>query len=281
MWLCDADIERLAIREPVQVKDAMDWWKSQEWEKIGERILIDPFDASNVHPVSYELTVGGEWVSLRDPYTVRQIAPAGVIAIPPHETILVLTEEYIALPKTIGGIVVPRARKLFEGSALAATRVEPTWHGKLVVGFTNQSQYTTSLGRGERFCNLILLRTGEVRRPLSKLSTPHLGRTTMGKPEYPSLRPQQLRTPDQVSANDIREMVQRFGAPFDVVVGGLEETKKEVLRAIEKDIGPRMVDTAVTQAVKKAFKTQQLMFGILLAEFGILVAGLLTFLLRR
>jgi hypothetical protein len=76
-------------------------------------------------------------------------------------------------------------------------------------------------------------------------------------------------------------MVQRFGAPFDVVVGGLEETKKEVLRAIEKDIGPRMVDTAVTQAVKKAFKTQQLMFGILLAEFGILVAGLLTFLLRR
>jgi hypothetical protein len=104
---------------------------------------------------------------------------------------------------------------------------------------------------------------------------------TIGKLEYPSLRPERLKESDQVSARDVQEMVENFGAPFDVVRGALRETKDEIIRAVEKDLGPRMVDTAVTQAVQRAFKTQQLMFGILLGLFGILIAGILAFLFRR
>jgi len=102
----------------------------------------------------------------------------------------------------------------------------------------------------------------------------------MGKPEYPSLRPQRLKTPDQVSAADINEMVESFGAPFDIVRGALKETKDEIIRAVEKDLGPRMVETAVTQAVQRAFKTQQKMLWTLIALLGTFGAALLAFIFR-
>jgi hypothetical protein len=102
----------------------------------------------------------------------------------------------------------------------------------------------------------------------------------MGKPEYPSLRPERLKSPEQVTAEDVRQMVESFGAPFDVVSGALRETKDEMIRAVEKDLGPRMVETAVTEAVQRAFRFQQWMFGALLTMFGILIAGILTFLFR-
>jgi deoxycytidine triphosphate deaminase len=280
MLISDSEIEKLLIRGVQEAQDAKGWWERGEWGKIEGKILIDPFSDSCLNALSYELSVGEEWISLRDPYKVRRLGTGEVITIAPHETILIISEEYIALPRTIAGLVVPRARKLFEGSTLAATRVDPTWYGKLKVGFTNLSQFTTSLGRGERFCNIVFVRTGEVKRALSLAGTPHLGRTTIGKPEYPSLRPEELKTPEQVTAKDVRQMVESFGAPFDIVRGALKETKDEMIREVEKDLGPRMVETAVTQAVQRAFKWQQRMFGILLALFGILVAGLLTFLFR-
>jgi deoxycytidine triphosphate deaminase len=281
MLLSDLDIGKIVIRNRAEMEEAKGLWERGEWERIGERIILDPYDPSVLNPMSYPLSVGAEWVSLRDPYTVKQLAPSQTFTIAPHETILILCEEYVALPRAIAGLVVPRARKLFEGSTLSATRIDPTWYGKLIVGFTNASQYTTSLVRGEKFCNLAFLRIGAVGQPLSKASTPHLGRTTIGKLEYPSLRPVRLKESDQVSARDIQEMVENFGAPFDIVRGALKETKDEIIRAVEKDLGPRMVDTAVTQAIQRAFKTQQLMFGILLGLFGILIAGILALLFRR
>jgi deoxycytidine triphosphate deaminase len=281
MLLSDVEIGKNVIRNHAEIEEAKGFWERGEWERIGERIILDPYNASVLNPMSYPLSVGAEWLSLRDPYTVKQLAADKTFTIAPHETILILCEEYVALPRTIAGLVVPRARKLFEGCNLSATRVDPTWYGKLLVGFTNTSQYTTSLIRGEKFCNLILLRIGVVGQPLSKSSTPHLGRTTIGKAEYPSLRPERLKEPDQVSSRDILEMVENFGAPFDIVRGALKETKDEIIRAVEKDLGPRMVDTAVTQATQRAFRTQQIMFSILLGLFAILIGGILTFLFTR
>lgn len=278
MLLSDVKIESLVIRRRAEIEEAKGRWQREEWEKIDERIIIDPFNASNVNPISYELSIGPEWISLRHPYEVRQLALGGIITIAPHETILVLTEEYIALPRTIAGLVVSRARKLFEGASLSATRVDPTWYGRLKVSFTNQSQFTTSIERGEKFCNLLFVRTEEVKRVLSQSDTPHLGRTAMGKPAYPSLRPQPFKEPEQVSATDIREMVENFGAPFDIVRGALKENKDEIIRAVEKDLGPRMVDEAVKQAVRQAFKRQEIMFGILVALVAVLIGGVLTFL---
>lgn len=280
MVLSDRQMLKLIVRETEECQEAKGWWERGEWDRIGERIIIEPFDTSNVSAISYELSVGPEWLSLRDPYTVRQLNHGQVITLAPHESIILLSEQYVALPRTIGGLVVPRARKLFEGSTIAATRVDPTWYGRLRIGFTNASQYPTSLGRGERFCNLILFKADEVERALSRSDTPHLGQAAMGKPEYPGLRLHKLKAPDEVVAADLAAMVDSFGSPFDIVRGALGQTKDEVIRAVEKDFGPRMVDTAVTQATQRAFKHLQWMFGVLLGLFGILVAGLLTFLFR-
>ena len=199
MLLSDAEISRFVIRDSQETREAKGWWERGEWERVGERIIIDPFSPSNLNAISYEISVGEEWISLRDPYSVHRLAKDEPITIAPHETILVLSEEYIALPRMVAGLIVPRARKLFEGSTLAATRIDPSWYGKVKVGFTNLSQYTTSLARGEKFCTIVFVRTAQITKCLSQAETPHLGRTTMGKPEYPSLRPARLKSPDQVS----------------------------------------------------------------------------------
>ncbi|MBI1956398.1 MAG: hypothetical protein HYS38_08400 [Acidobacteria bacterium] len=281
MILSDAEIEKQVINVPHEVEEGKGWWARNEWEKIQERILIDPFHSQNINTISYELTVGPEVVWLRDADTVRQLAPGDVITVAPHETVLVLSEEYIALPRTIAALVVPRARKLFEGCPIAATRVDPTWYGRLLISFTNLSQYNTRLARGEKFCNLIFMQAHQVSRSLSESNTPHLGRTRIGKLEYPSMRQQRLKLPEEISGRDVQELVDSFGAPFDVVRGALQRTRDETIRHVEKDLGPRMVDNAVKEAVRRAFRTQQWMFGILLAEFGTLVGGVLFFLFKR
>jgi len=115
MLLGDEQIESLIIRDPREIEEAKGQWERREWGRIGEKILIDPFHTSNVNPISYELSVGSEYISLRDPYTVRQLAAGGTVTLAPNETILILSEEYVALPRTIAGFLVPRGENSLKG----------------------------------------------------------------------------------------------------------------------------------------------------------------------
>ncbi|GAI20617.1 unnamed protein product, partial [marine sediment metagenome] len=67
MILSDKDLRDRIIQDPEEVKKAREWWEKGKWDKIGDRIVIEPFETSNLGVCTYDLSVGEEYVSLRDP----------------------------------------------------------------------------------------------------------------------------------------------------------------------------------------------------------------------
>lgn len=226
--------------------------------------------------------MGSDYRLLRDPHAPQSLDVSQSFLLGPGETALVLTEEFIALPRNVMGLVVPRARRIFEGMSLSATRVDPTWYGKLLVGMTNLAKSPTAIYRGEAFCTLYFAETGEVEKPLTKSDTPFLGRTEIGRIELPNLRERVLRQrPEDITRQDVEDVVETFGRPFDVVFGAMESTRRTTFEAVERELGPKLADTAASQAFRSAFRSQQqlliaLVTGILLAGAG----AVITFIIK-
>jgi len=254
MILSDKELKERIITDPSEIKQAYDWWEKGEWDKIGDRILIDPFDSSKLSSCCYDLSVGEEYVSLRDPDNIRKLKEGEAINIEPSETVLILTHEYIALPKNVMAMVVPRARWIFEGTFLNATRVDATWYGKLLIGFTNMTKWRISLGYNRAFCSCYFLKCSEVEEPLTRKNTPHLGRTTIDPLTFAYARPQRLLTPPEYTKERLRKVVDSFGYPWDVVHCAIERGKEEIIHYIEKDVAPRIVEDVTLKVTERAYK---------------------------
>lgn len=254
MTLSERQLKERIIVEPSVIKEARDWWKKGSWDKIENRILIDPFEPENLGLTCYDLSVGEEYVSLRDPDTVKKLKEGEVISIDPSETVLVLTYEYAALPKNVTGIIIPRARWIFEGSLLSATRIDPTWYGKMLVGFTNLTKSTILLGFRKTFCTCIFLPCNDVEGHLTKKDVPFLGRTAIDSLTFAFARPRQLMRAQEFTREQFDTVVKSFGYPWDVVQCAIEKGREETIHYIEKDVAPRMVEEATLKVTERAYK---------------------------
>lgn len=253
---------------------AKEWWTDDRWDMIGEHILIYPaYPKERLGVIGYEIGVGEQYTSLRDPYNVHSLADGESLEVGPGETVLILTEEFIGLPKSVVGLIVPRARRIFEGGLINATRLDPTWYGKLIIGFTNLAKYPIALRRGEPFCVCIFFETQEVVKTLKEERTEHLGRERL-EVDFPHLRYHPLRSPDTVSAGDLQQVVEQHGAPFDIVIGGFHQMKAELLAQVERDIAPNIVRQAVSEAKTSAFGWLIGLLAVLIAAFIGLLAKL-------
>ena len=67
MILSDKDLKNRIIQDPQEAKQAREWWEKGEWAKIGNKIVIDPFDSYVLSPCCYDFSVGEEYISLREP----------------------------------------------------------------------------------------------------------------------------------------------------------------------------------------------------------------------
>lgn len=264
MILSDKVLRERALKDPEKMKQAKEWWEKGEWDKIADKILIYPFKLENLGLCCYDFSVGEEYISLRDPYKTIPLEKEGKIEIAPGETVLVLTEEYVCLPKTTMGIIVPRARWIFQGSAINASKVDPTWYGKLIIGFTNSAKFPMVLSRGKGFCTCYFMDLSEVEQALSKKEIPHLGRTRIGEIEFPNIRHRYLMSPDKVTKNDLENLVTSLGPPWDVVRGVIEQSKNEIVDFVEKEVAPSIISDATSAAVERAFGTLQKMMIILI-----------------
>jgi len=253
MILSDRDLKDRIIQDPGQVEQAKEWWGKSEWEKIGNRILIDPFKILAVGTCSYDLSVGEEYVSLRDPYSTKQLKEGEHISIGPGETVLILTEEYICLPKSVASIVIPRATWIFEGTSICASRVEPTWYGKLLIGFSNLAKNPVALERGEEFCTCYFMETSEVEAQLTPDKVRFLGRTKIGTIKFTHARQQKPILPDKVTQDDMETVVDLYGWPWDVIRGMFVLNRKVLGDWIEKEVSSDIVDEATSAAIKTAF----------------------------
>lgn len=253
MILADKALRDRIIQDHQEAEQAKEWWGRSEWAKIGNRIVIDPFEIYALGPCCYDLSVGEEYVSLRNPYVVQPLTEGRHIDIGPGETVLILSKEYICLPKDVLAMIVPRARWICEGTSLSATRIDPTWYGKLLIGFTNLAKNPVTLDYGEEFCTCYFMQTSEAETVLTRDKVQFLGRTKIGSIKFTHARQQTLLLPEKVGKDDMDKIVDLYGWPWDVVRGMFLLTQREIGNWIEKEVSSDIVTLATSAATKVAF----------------------------
>jgi deoxycytidine triphosphate deaminase len=251
--LSDKALKDRIIQDTKVIKQAREWWRKGDWANIGNKLVIDPFETSQLGVCTYDLTVGEEYLSLRDPDNPKPLKEGEKFKIGPSETVLILTEEYTCLPQNMMAMSVPRARWIFEGTCIHSSRVEPTWYGKLLIGFTNLAKNPVFLTRGETFCTCYFIEASKAEAILTKDKVPFLGRAKIGRVDFTHVREQRLRPADKVDLSDIDKVVDLYGWPWDVVRGMLHLTRKEIGEWIEKEVTSDIVGEATAAAVKTAF----------------------------
>ena len=247
MILSDREIRKRLITE----EEKKELWKNKNWAEIDGKILICGFEEDKLEVNTYTLSVGEQYISLRDPDKVHSVT---AIRIEPGETVFILTKEYIGLPKNITGLIVPKARWIFEGLVINATRVDPTWHGKLKIAVTNITKNPITISKGEGLCCMYFIETFEVEKELDKYISPSLGREELEPLKTPHHRAEDLLPPDKVTLDDLEKVVRIYGKPWDIVRGVVSLAKDEVTKYIDYEKAPNIVDEAKKQAYEEAFK---------------------------
>jgi len=259
----------------VDPEGAKEWWKKGDWERIKSSLIITPFNDDNLGTCSYDLSIGEQYISLRHHDEPQTLSDGQALILEPNETVLVLTREYVALPRDIVGVVVPRARYIAQGLALQATRVDATWFGKLAVALTNQSKEKRKIHYGRAFCTLMMYKLdGEVSKPLDSVRVPALGRERLEvSPEL--VVSWQPIAKEKVTDTDIDKVVGEWGPPFDVVRGGYQWTFERIRRYVEQAWGPQALKDMQQVATREAFSylkwlTAGVIVALLVAVFALL-----------
>lgn len=241
--------------------------------------MIEPFFEKHLGPCSYDLTIGNEYISLRDPRTVNKLNNDEILKVGPRETVLILTAEYIALPRNIIGFVVPKARWLFEGTSINATRIEPSWYGKLLISFTNNSNSEIRLQKEREFCTCMFAKLDkDVEKILTEERVYFLGRESIGHIRFDHLVPIPERAIHTILLNDMDKVVRDYGPPWDVVRGAIHRIKDKAQEYLAGDLGPELVKQASSVAMNKAYNQQNKIMIAFISVFGVILAAILLLL---
>lgn len=171
----DTSLKELVIPKE-KYEDAKKWFEERDWISINGKILIYPFDLEDLGPFSYDLCVGDEVFALRAQRKISMIEEREVF-IDPGDIFLVLTKEYIGLPREFAASVKPRFSFVRKGIIQSMTKIDPTWYGKIVVAITNRSENRFQLRKGQAFCTLIIHRLDKpCSRVLDSNAVPALGK---------------------------------------------------------------------------------------------------------
>jgi deoxycytidine triphosphate deaminase len=224
---------------PFSFEEAQQKCEADQIEALGEGIGIYPFRDASLGCMSYDLTIGDEAYSLRKAKMVK-ISRDSPLSIEPGETVLILSHEYLVLSAGYAALCVSRARIMNEGVSQTSAKVDPTWFGKLIVPLTNNTKRTLILNYLQPFCALLFLQLNEtIPRAsfLNRKELPFLGQTTL---EYspPHAAVWQPLPPDKVKNEDVDNMVDLFGSPFDVVRGAVHQGRERIIKYMEEQWSP-------------------------------------------
>lgn len=117
--------------------------------------------------VSYDLRIGEEYKEHRDIQKHALLADRK-LTIRPGEAVIIQTEEYVHLPRTLFALVVPKVGLLQKGLSNTMSKVDPGYEGHLLVTLFNLGRETVELKRRAAFCSLCVLRVDEGARLYEK-----------------------------------------------------------------------------------------------------------------
>jgi len=118
-------------------------------KNINKEQLLSVADSN----VSYDLRVGREFRDHRDP-SKRELKEKGTITLLPGAAVIIETEEYLHLPKSMFGLIVPKVTLLQRGLSNTSSKVDPGYNGHLLITTFNLGKKTVELNRKEPFCSL-------------------------------------------------------------------------------------------------------------------------------
>jgi len=176
--ISDTSLREQVFREG-EFEFARKLFERGDWDSIDGRILIYPFDAKNLGLFSYDLTVGNEAYMVA-PRQKVSIEDEKEVIIKPDDVSLILTQEFIGLPKIYAGFVMPRFCFVREGVMQSMTKIDPTWFGKIVVAIINHSRKQIKIKKGKAFCSLVIQKLDKpCSRNLNPHDTPSLGKESI------------------------------------------------------------------------------------------------------
>jgi dCTP deaminase len=105
--------------------------------------------------VSYDLRVGEKCRDHRG-WKVNDIPPNGSVTLNPGSALIIQTEEYLHLPRSMYGTIAPKVSLLQRGLSTTFSKVDPGYPGHLLITLFNLGQTRVILHRGECFCSLTL-----------------------------------------------------------------------------------------------------------------------------
>ena len=176
--LSGADIRsRIICRE--QVDDYLKLFEQRKWTEIGnetwkqvngndtngpswdKRLVITDYHEVNVTPFSYDLSLGDQVFSIQKPSVPIVLEKGKPYVMERGETVVVITEELVAIPHAYSATIWPRFNMVRQGVFQSMVKIDPTWYGKLAVAISNLSPATVELKRGEAFATLLLYELSE------------------------------------------------------------------------------------------------------------------------
>lgn len=126
--------------------------------------VIVPFQADNVNPSSYDLSLSGvQSINFRSEHFDDNLERDGEIKILPGESFLAATIETISLPNNITGEIVNKSSTGRKGLFLASSGwVDPGFRGQLTVAMKNESMKPLVLKYGQRLWQIVFADCEEV-----------------------------------------------------------------------------------------------------------------------
>lgn len=105
-------------------------------------VIIAPYDESLVKGVGYNLTASNMIYSLtkRKLLNIQDNEEGKFFKLAPHDTVLILTNEYFFVEENVSGNFYSRVRLVSEGLGHISTTLDPNWRGMFLISLSNTSK---------------------------------------------------------------------------------------------------------------------------------------------
>jgi len=227
----------------------------------GDEVIVDPLSSDKElgeDPCGIPIRLGDQWIRLmaKD----KNIEVGKKLRIEPFESVLVISMEYIALPRDKMAIILPRARVIQRGLLIHATRVHPTWHGKLAFVIINLSRRPIEIETGAQIASMVVLKLEHrhAEKGGALPSREDLGRESLDVDlrrlaEEPT-QPKDAIIELEEEIKDIEELAKKYGPPFNTIARGIKKRFKKSFEKIYKGINKRFEE--ISYELQKSVKRE-------------------------
>ncbi len=124
-------------------------------KSLNKDIVIEPFTPKRLTPIGYDFTVGEYVYSLES--GIINIAD-GAYAIPPKNTVQIMTKESLWVSGRIGGTFHSKVSLVSKGLSHISTTLDPNWYGPLLITLRNNTDKAINLHPEDPFVTLVFAR---------------------------------------------------------------------------------------------------------------------------